>query len=80
MTHQVLMKIRGYGQGLITKNISNSKNNAALINSVSLSRQNDKSGKQGLRITVDKDIDHTSGLIADAFDKEEKENPVKSFR
>ena len=80
MTHQVLMKIRGHGQRLITKNTSNSKNNDVLINSVGLSRQNDKSTKPCLRVTIDKYIDHTSGLIADAFDKEEKENPVKSFR
>lgn len=51
-----------------------------MINSVGLSRQNDENGTQYLRVTIDKDIDHTSGLTSDVFDKEEKENPVKSFR
>lgn len=72
MKHQILMKIQGDNQRLITKDISNANNNAVLINSVGLSRQNDENGKQYLRITIDKNIDHTSGLIADALDKGEK--------
>lgn len=72
MKHQILMKIHGSDQGLITKDTSNQKNNAILINSVGLSRQNDENGKQYLRVTINKDIDHTSGLIADALDKDEK--------
>lgn len=72
MKHQILMKMQGADQGLITKDTSNQKNNAILINSVGLSRQNDENGKQYLRVTIDKDIDHTSGLIADALDKKEK--------
>lgn len=72
MKRQILMKIQGSVQGLITKDTSNANNNAVLINSVGLSRQNDENGKQYLRVTIDKDIDHTSDLIADALDKDEK--------
>lgn len=72
MKRQILMKIQGSVQGLITKDTSNANNNAVLINSVGLSRQNDENGKQYLRVTIDKDIDHSSDLIADALDKDEK--------
>jgi len=72
MKRQILMKIQGSVQGLITKDTSNANNNAVLINSVGLSRQNDENGKKYLRVTIDKDIDHSSDLIADALDKDEK--------
>ena len=72
MKRQILMKMQGSDQGLITKDASHPNNNAILINSVGLSRENDENGKQYLRVTIDKDLDHTSGLIADALDKDEK--------
>ncbi|WP_283125138.1 hypothetical protein [Providencia stuartii] len=72
MKRQILMKIQGSEQGLITKDSSNCKNDAVLINSIGLSREKDENGKSILRITIDKDIDHSTPFISDAIKHDEK--------
>jgi len=72
MKRQILMRIKGSNQGLITKDTSNPKNDAVLINSIGMSRENDEDGKSVLRITIDKDLDHSTPLIFDAIEKDEK--------
>lgn len=42
MKSQILMKTQGVGQGLITKDISNTNNDTVLINSIDLSREKTK--------------------------------------
>ncbi|MEY0428267.1 hypothetical protein AB7V88_00525 [Providencia rettgeri] len=51
MKHQIIMRIIGSEQGLITKDLSNSKNDAILINSISYSREKDENGTPILRLT-----------------------------
>lgn len=72
MKRQILMRIKGSNQGLITQDTSNPKNDAVLINSIGMSRENDEDGKSVLRITIDKGLDHSTPLIFDAIEKDEK--------
>jgi len=72
MKHQVIMRIIGSKQGLITKDLSNSKNDAVLINSISYSREKDENGTPILRLTIDKDWDHSTAAIFDAIKNDEK--------
>ena len=74
MKRQIIMRIQGANQGLITKDDSNSNNDAVLINSIGLSREKDDDGKQILRITINKDIDHSTPFIFEAIKKDEKIN------
>ncbi|MEX0423324.1 hypothetical protein KDV38_06230 [Providencia rettgeri] len=72
MKHQIIMRIIGSEQGLITKDLSNSKNDAILINSISYSREKDENGTPTLRLTIDKDLDHSATSIFDAIKNDEK--------
>lgn len=62
----------GANQGLITKDVSNSKNDAVLINSISYSREKDENDIPILRLTIDKDWDHSTASIFDAIKNDEK--------
>ncbi|WP_239407568.1 hypothetical protein, partial [Providencia rettgeri] len=72
MKHQIIMRIIGSEQGLITKDLSNSKNDAILINSISYSREKDENGTPILRLTIDKDLGHSTKFIFDAIKNDEK--------
>ncbi|EKT52957.1 hypothetical protein [Providencia sneebia] len=72
MKHQIIMRIIGSKQGLITKDLSNSKNDAVLINSIGYSREKDENGTPILRLTIDKDLDHSTEFIFDAIKNDEK--------
>ncbi|MRF67110.1 hypothetical protein GIJ48_11455 [Escherichia coli] len=53
MKHQIIMRIIGSEQGLITKDLSNSKNDAILINSISYSREKDEKIDITLKYFID---------------------------
>ncbi|MCW2257777.1 type VI protein secretion system component Hcp [Providencia alcalifaciens] len=72
MKKQILMRIQGANQGLITKDASNSNNDAVLINSIGYSREKDENGSQILRITIEKDINHSTNAIFNAIENDEK--------
>ncbi|MEY0878420.1 MULTISPECIES: hypothetical protein [Providencia] len=72
MKHQIIMRIIGSEQGLITKDLSNSKNDAVLINSISYSREKDENDIPIIRFTIDKDLDHSTAFILDAIKNNEK--------
>jgi len=70
MKHQIIMRMVGANQGLITKDVLNSKNDAVLINSISYSKEKDENGIPILRLTIDKDLDHSTGFIFNAIENE----------
>jgi len=72
MKRQIIMRIQGTEQGIITKDISNDNHDAVLINSIGYSREKDENGSPILRITIEKDIDHSTPFIFDAIEKDEK--------
>ncbi|MGK4233838.1 hypothetical protein ACK2MR_22320 [Providencia hangzhouensis] len=72
MKHKIIMRMIGANQGLITKDVSNSKNDAVLINSISYSREKDENDIPILRLTIDKDWDHSTASIFDAIKNDEK--------
>lgn len=74
MKHQIIMRMIGANQGLITKDVLNSKNDAVLINSISYSREEDENGIPILRLTIDKDWDHSTSFIFDAIKNDERIN------
>ncbi|HEC8323738.1 TPA: hypothetical protein RG501_RS07690 [Providencia rettgeri] len=72
MKRKMIMRIIGSEQEIITKDLSNSKNDAVLINSISYSREKDEHGTPILRLTIDKDWDHSTASIFDAIKNDEK--------
>jgi len=72
MKHQIIMRMVGANQGLITKDVLNSKNDAVLINSISYSKEKDENGIPILRLTIDKDLDHSTVFIFNAIENDEK--------
>ncbi|EPG7579195.1 hypothetical protein ABN078_10455 [Providencia huaxiensis] len=72
MKRKMIMRIIGSEQEIITKDLSNSKNDAVLINSISYSREKDENGTPILRLTIDKDWDHSTASIFDAIKNDEK--------
>ncbi|ENU1227288.1 hypothetical protein [Providencia rettgeri] len=72
MKRKMIMRIIGSEQEIITKDLSNSKNDAVLINSISYSREKDEHGTPILRLTIDKDWEHSTASIFDAIKNDEK--------